>query len=214
MADKEYPLVAEDGSVVSRLLVEMADGTFAERVEAYPPQKLLTDEDGPSARLRVDVGQTGFFAGREFRTFLRFSLAHGSSLYLRFSCSTNFILFEEEISLKSGELDHTAYRVVTDVAGSWTQRPTIGRNIMTERPTPVFVPTGKLEYGGSFTVDAANEVGPPMIPKTAGATAQQTTTPAGSSRERGLAAGTYYLKITSLSGTAEGVYYLDWEERP
>lgn len=32
----------------------------------YPPLKLMTDADGDNARLRVDVGQTGFFDGREF----------------------------------------------------------------------------------------------------------------------------------------------------
>lgn len=40
-------------------------------VVAHPPLVLMTDGNGPNARLRVDVGQTGFFAGREFRTFRR-----------------------------------------------------------------------------------------------------------------------------------------------
>ena len=38
-------------------LIDMQDGTFAERVEAHPPIKLLTDENGEFARLRVDVAQ-------------------------------------------------------------------------------------------------------------------------------------------------------------
>ena len=32
-------------------------------------------------------------------------------------------------------------------------------------------------------------------------------------RERGLAAGTYYLTLTAVSAS-KGCYYLDWEERP
>ena len=44
-------------------LVDMQDGTFAERVDAYPPKKLLTDDNGDYARLRVDVGQTGSLRG-------------------------------------------------------------------------------------------------------------------------------------------------------
>jgi hypothetical protein len=50
---------------VRKLLIDRNDGAFAERVEAYPPTKLMTDNDGDYARLRVDVWQTGFFAGRE-----------------------------------------------------------------------------------------------------------------------------------------------------
>ena len=50
-----------------KLLVDRGDGTHAERVEAYPPAKLMTDGDGPYSRIRVDTGQTGFFAGREAR---------------------------------------------------------------------------------------------------------------------------------------------------
>ena len=52
---------------LKKLLVDMQDGTHAERIEAYPPKVLMTDGNGSYARLRVDVGQTGFFAGREFR---------------------------------------------------------------------------------------------------------------------------------------------------
>lgn len=212
--DETRNQVASDGSVVQVKMTDRADGTHAERVEAYPPKKLLTDNDGPSARMRVDQGQTSFFAGKEFRTFIRLNLAQGSSLYMRFTCPVNFILHDERLVINSGEADHTAYRVVTNVAGTWASRPVIGRNIMTERPAPYYAAQAVLEYGGSFTENAADEVGPPMIPKTSGATAQQSTVPSGNSRERGLAPGTYYLKLTAVSGPLVGVYYLDWEERP
>lgn len=214
MVDKVKQGVARDGSVIGVKLSDIGDDLHAERVEAYPPHKLLTDNDGDNARLRVDTAQTSFFTGKEFRTFLRLNVAQGNSLYMRFSCPVNFILHDERIVINSGEADHTAYRVVTNVAGPWTQRPAIGRNIMTERPMPYYAAQGVLEYGGSFTVNAADEVGPPMIPKTSGSTAQQSTVPSGNSRERGLAPGTYYLKLTAVNGPLVGVYYLDWEERP
>lgn len=177
-----------------------------------PWQDMLTSDKRKFRRLRVDVAQTGFFEGREFRTFNRFNIAAGQTLYMRFSCPVDFILFEEDIVLNSGQLDHTAYRTVSNVAGSWTPRPTLGRNIMSSRPTPFYTPVGVLETGGTFT--PGDEVGPPMIPKTSGSTAQQSTVPAGNSRERGLLAGTYYLKMTAIDGPAVGVYYLEWEERP
>jgi len=38
---------------------------------AVPPMNILTDKGtGPNSRLRVDVGQTGFFAGRMFRNYI------------------------------------------------------------------------------------------------------------------------------------------------
>lgn len=214
MTDETRNETASDGSVIQVRMTQRDDGTHAERVEAYPPAVLMTDGDGPSARLRVDPAQTSFFAGREFRTFVRLNIPQGQSLYMRFTCPVDFIIHSELIALNSGEIDHTAYRVVTDVAGVWEPRPKIGRNIMAERPQPFYSPQGVLETGGSFTVNAADEVGPPMIPKTSGATAQQTTIPSGNSQERGLSAGSYYLKATAVSGPAVGVYYLSWEERP
>ena len=57
MSNIKFPFWQE----VRKLLVDRQDGTYAERVEAYPPSKLMTDSDGDYARLRVDVGQTGFF---------------------------------------------------------------------------------------------------------------------------------------------------------
>ena len=68
---------------ITKALVDHADGTWKERVEAYPPVRLMTDNDGPFARLRVDVGQTGFFAGRTFRTFQKLTVASGTSRVIR-----------------------------------------------------------------------------------------------------------------------------------
>ena len=44
--DKFSDSVAEDASQVLHRLTDMEDGTHAKRVEAYPPKKLMTDEDG------------------------------------------------------------------------------------------------------------------------------------------------------------------------
>lgn len=196
------------GAVAARASVRMSDGPTQQA------RDLLTSSNRGTRRVRVDVGQTSFFEGREFRTFVRLNIPQGQSLYMCFTCPVNFILHDERLVVNSGEADHTAYRVVSDITGTWTPRPAIGRNIMTDRPTPPYAAQGALEYGGSFSVNPTDEVGPPMIPKTSGATAQQSTVPSGNSRERGLAPGTYYLKLTAVSGPLVGVYYLDWEERP
>ncbi len=179
------------------------------------PRDLMTSQNRRARRLRVDIGQTGFFEGREFRTFNRMSMTTDQVIYLRFTCPVDFILFDEQIVLNSGEIDHTAYRSATNITGTWSDLPVIGRNTMTRRPLPYYQPVGKMQIlspGGSFT--GTDEVGPPLIPKAANATAQQTSVPAGNSRERGLSAGTYYLRSRCVSGPLYGVGYWDWEELP
>lgn len=178
------------------------------------PADMLTSDREKFRRVRVDVAQTGFFEGREFRTFVRFDLGSGSVLRMRFSCPVPFVIFDESITILTGEVDSTAYRDATNVGGTWTAAPVIGRNIMPTRPQPggaYYQAQALLETGGTFT--PGDEVGPPILIKTSNATAQQTSVPAGNSRERGLAAGTYYIALTAVSAS-KGCYYLDWEERP
>ena len=43
-------------------------------VPDFGPSDLLTSEREKYRRVRVDVGQTGFFDGREFRTFKEISI--------------------------------------------------------------------------------------------------------------------------------------------
>ena len=71
------------------------------------PFKLLTDKDGPSARLRVDVAQTGFFAGRECRSFIRLNIAASSSLVVRVVSPIDFIVFIL-LGDDSNNVDHQA----------------------------------------------------------------------------------------------------------
>lgn len=179
------------------------------------PHDIYTSKNETFRRLQVDVAQTGLSEGREFRTFLRLNIPTGNTVYMRFVSPVDFIIFGEMIALTDGWIDSTAYRVVDNVAGTWTDMPVIGRNISTDRPTPFYTAVGKMQTGGTFTSLAADEVGPPILVRTASATAQATSVPAGSSRERQLVAGTYYLKLSSLGNSnAVGCYYLDWEEKP
>lgn len=53
-----------------------------ERVDLSPD--LYTSDAEGFRRLRVDSGQTGFFEGREFRTFYEMNIASGASVYIRF----------------------------------------------------------------------------------------------------------------------------------
>lgn len=194
---------------VSKLLIDRQDGTFAERVEAYPPTKLMTDGDGDYARLRVDVGQTGFFAGREAYTFYEFSIATGASIVIKVVTPVNTI-----VQRFLAELDLAAIRVELVVGGTEggafaTSIPVFKTNSMTTQSgyTPqVTMATGGTHTGGTV-VDVLTAVSGDKIQKSSAITA---------SEEQPVAfpAGTYYIRIINTDGaTATGIFRARWEER-
>lgn len=193
------------------MLIDRNDGTFAERVEAYPPKVLMTDGDGANARLRVDVAQTGFFTGKEFRSFYEFSIPTGESRVIKFTSPIDFILFSQSLTVDAGGIKYTAETGGTD-GGTFTVLPVVGKNRMPTRPLPYYVAQATIGVGGTVTgttvVDVARVV-------TSSATSQQVTVGGQQSDERGLPAGSYYIRLANMSnGTSTGVYSLFWEERP
>lgn len=208
MADQKF-WVFSAASRVFQLMTDRGDGTHAIRMEAYPPKVLMTDGDGESARLRVDNGQTGFFAGREFRSFYEFSIPAGQSVVLKFSSPVDFVLFQQNITVDAGGVKYTAEISGTE-GGTFTPLPIIGKNRMVERPVPYYEPLVTIGQGGTFSGGTAVDVARVV---TAGATAQQITVGM-TADERGLPAGDYYIRLSALgNGTATGVYSLFWEER-
>lgn len=189
---------------LAKLLVDRNDGTHAERVEAYPPKVLMTDGDGDNARLRVDVGQTGFFAGREFRLVRKIT----APLVYRFTFPVPAILYEQLLTADSGDLELFAWAAsnVTP-AGVWTQVPIWPKNGVVSDYTR----QATVETGGTITVADSSLYRDYARVATSGATAQRFTVGGPPNSERYLAAGTYYVQI---SGAGEGSYSAMWEERP
>lgn len=178
-------------------------------VELLPD--LMTDGGyGESRRIRVDTGQTGFFAGREFRTFYEFSISTGTSVYIKFVSPVDFILFEQVLQVDAGGVRFSAMTGGTE-GGTFTALPIIGKNRMAERPSPYYEAQVTAGAGGTHTGGTAVEV---FRVVSAGATAQAATVGGQLSTERGLPAGTYYLRLECLgNSTATGVYSIFWEER-
>lgn len=193
---------------VRKLLVDREDGTFAERVEAYPPRVLMTDGDGPYARVRVDVGQTSFFAGREFMAFHEYSIAQGASVAIRAISAVDIFLqsFYVEnwdssirLELKSGStvtspfVNHIPVRrtnTTTEIDASYT--------------TGVDMDNGGVVTGGTL-LDVFRVVSGNKSDSVSG----------GSENPIGMPAGTYYIVITNIGNqTATGVFKARWEERP
>lgn len=195
---------------LKKLLVDMQDGTHAERIEAYPPKVLMTDGNGQYARLRVDVGQTGFFAGREFRVLEELSIASGATQVLKIVSPINSILYAFGVELTLSQL-----RVELVVGG--TESGTFNGAIMplktnqmttaSNYASQVTFATGGSHTGGTV-IDAFDIVSGSNENK---ATVQQVD----ESQPLGFSAGTYYIRMHNTDGaTANGFLKLRYEERP
>lgn len=171
---------------------------------------LITSETKP--RIRVDVAETSFFEGREFRTFLELNIAAGATQVVRFTATKNFILHEQTLSIDSGSLRMSAVAGDGTPGGTFNvPLPVIGKNRMTERPAPYYEATSTLATGGTHTGGTEVEV---LRLVAANATAQQSSVGAAVATERGLPAGTYYIRLQNVgSGAVVGIYSLFWEER-
>jgi hypothetical protein len=181
------------------------------------PSSVLTSDGENTARLKVDIGQTGFWEGREFRISEKLSIPSATPLVMKFVAPVNFILTLQTLSCDAEAIEFEAFR---DSQG--TEGGTFGDTVAiysnnTQSTTPDYTGQISITSGGTFTPDAlpAGKAVEFIRLKTANATAQRTTVGGAVAGERGLGAGTYYLKFTNYgSGTATGVYTLVWQEQP
>ena len=206
MADKIFRVL---GNTVKKL-IDRGDWTHAERVEAYPPVKLMTVGDGDYSRMRVDVGQTGFFAGREARTFYEFSIPSGQSQVIKVVSPTNTI-----VQTFSVELELAAIRLELRVGGTEggtfnTALPIFKTNTMTEQSG--YTPQVTMNRGGTHTGGTLVD----LLTAVSGANANKSVASSASDNlPQGFAAGTFYIKLINTDGaTASGIFRARWEERP
>lgn len=175
------------------------------------PRDLYTSDQEGFRRLRVDIGQTSFFLGKQFRTFKEFSIAAGATYVVKVVVPVDSVLFEQGVEIDAGALRITNAAVGTE-GGTFSETlPVIGKNNMTTRPTPFYVSqltwTAGGTHTGGFIFDTHRIVA-------ANATAQQTTVGNVVGDERGVAPNTYYLRYENIgSGTATGTLWFFWEER-
>lgn len=189
---------------IAKRLVDRNDGTWMERVEAYPPAKLMTDNDGAYSRLRVDVAQTSFWAGREFRTFQKFTIASLGTVTIRATVPNNIVLYETSISTEDSTIE-MQLRVGGTVSGTWTAMPVFRKNTMST--TPIVANQVTLDYDGAHT-------GGTLIDLVRVPAGNKNSSFAGTSSERGVGAGVYYYVLTNVGNqTATVVFSGYWEER-
>jgi hypothetical protein len=172
--------------------------------------RYMTDGNGPYARLRVDVGQTGFFAGREAFIFHEFSIASGASRVIKVVAPCDTI-----VQTFAVELDLAAIRVELVVGG--TEGGTFSSSIPVFKTNNMstasaYTPQITMAYGGTHTggtvVDVLTAVSGSNANKAVAASATE-------EKPVGFAAGTYYIRLINTDGaTASGIFRARWEERP
>ncbi len=192
---------------------DFASGKIYAATLIEPSPDLMTDDGyGEYRRLRVDVGQTGFFAGREFRTLYEFSIATGASQVIKViaPCDTIVQMFAAE--LQTAKLRVELVYGGTE-GGSFTSSLAIFKtNTMSTSSNyirQVTMTTGGTHTGGTL-VDL-------LLLKSGDGTSESkdVVTTASESLPVGFPAGTYYIRLVNTDGaTATGVFRARWEERP
>lgn len=173
------------------------------------PSDLLTSEKPGFRRFQVDVGQTGLFEGREFRTFFEYSVPSGQSVYLRATVPLNIILFSTSLTLDAGKMRMTLLAGGTE-GGTWSPVAVFPKNNMTDRPA--YAGQVQIDSGGTHSGGVLLDV-VRMLSETAGN--RSSTVGDQVADERGVDPGVYYYRLENIDGqTANGVFSAFWEERP
>lgn len=187
---------------------------------ATPPSDLMTDGGfGASRRLRVDNGQTGFFARRMWSLNYEFASTNpiaGTPLVFRFTIPVNFIIHAHSLSIDQGGMTLRTYSASQGTEGgtfSTTHTP-ISENSMTENAAYAF--QSVIVSGGTFTPTLGQVPLTPLRVRTANATAQQSSVGGEAVSEKGRTSGVYYAilsRMTGVTGDCTGVYTVVIEER-
>lgn len=172
------------------------------------PLPIMSTSNNPeTARLQVDVGQTGFWEGREFR----FDYEISGAIVFKFSSPVDFILQSQTLLSHDDEATLTVWSASQGTEDSPFNTPVtiLPNNGMSD--APAYTGQITINTGGAFTpTDPDPNLAREYIKvKTSTITLFQTTV-GGSVLERGLPAGDYYLMFTGTDAS----YRLLYEERP
>lgn len=207
-------IVFESPRKAYRKMIEMGDDSHAERVIAHPPFKLMTDNGGKGnySRLLVEEANTGFFAGREFRTLYEIAVSSGATQVIKVIAGVDTI-----VQVFGAEIQSARLRVELRVGGTEggtfnTALPIFKTNTMStasDYATQITMATGGTHTGGTL-VDLI------LLKSGDGSSeSKNIVTTATEDLPQGFAAGTFYIKLINTDGaTANGLFKARWEERP
>lgn len=179
---------------------------------------MVTSDREKYRRYRVDVGQTGFFEGREFRTFKELSIAAGATLVMRITVPVNTILQHVGLVLDSGSVKLRTVAGGTPTGTFSDAMPIIRKNNMAggvfpAPPLPLYTAQNLVESGGTALTGGVDIDVLRLV--VANASGQASSVGGNQDDARGVGPGTYYWVFNNFgSGTATGVFSSFWEERP
>lgn len=165
------------------------------------------NKDGES-RIQVDVGQTGFFQGREFRTFYEFSVPATTERIIKVVASVDTIVQQFSVDLWTADMRIELLTGGTEGETFSTALPIMTTNGMnTSYSSQVTMATGGTHTGGTLKeVIQLYAVSNP---------AKGSASEGSSETTLGFPAGTFYVKLKNINSvTATGVFKARWEERP
>jgi hypothetical protein len=192
-------------------LVNMGDGTFATRTEAHPPNRLLSENgNSPYDRLKVTVGRSCFFAGRQRSTFYQYSIPTGETRVIKVVAGVDTLVQSFGATLNVAALRVELVSGGTEGGTFGTALPVLQTNTMTtvgEYTSQVTLAVGGTHSGGTI-ID--------VLDLNAGTPARQAVAASATESEPiGFAPGTYYIRLVNTDGaTATGIFKARWEERP
>jgi hypothetical protein len=205
----EDELVWVKGSSNGKILVQELTNTITPFTAVELAQDLYTSTVEGFRRIRVDVGQTGFFEGREFRTFKDLSIPSGSTYTVKVVVNRNTILWNTSLSLESGGLKLSTVAGGSDIDPFTTSLPRIPKNRMTF--APVVEPLNTIQEGGTMAGGTVIDV---VRLSTASSTTQRSSVGGSVADERGVSPGVYYFVFQNTSNSdVAGTFHMFWEER-
>lgn len=170
--------------------------------------KMFTDSDGIYARLRVDVGQTSFFAGREFMAFHEYSIPTGTSIAIRAISTVDIYLMKFGLENWTGDVRMELVMGGT-VTSPFVNDIPVTRTNQTTGPDYSYTSQVNMDNGGVVTGGTLLDV------TQVNSGNKSVAVSAGSDDPIGMPPGTYYMRISNIGNqTATGAFKARWEERP
>lgn len=210
MPDRFETVVTKLGHEVDTRLRDMGDGTHAHVHAVEFPNDLYSANNGQGRRLRVDNAQTGFFTGREFRSFFVFDIAQGGSAYIKWTTQVDWILRGFDVQLSLGNIKVELLSDGTTAGNFNTALPIRPTNAMSTAPANDSLTT--LLTGGTVSGATREDI----FYASSGTNIQKAVFSSGSETDPlGFPSGDVYIWIQNIStGAAQGVLHTRWEERP
>ena len=167
-------------------------------------------------RIRTEEGSTGFYEGRQFRLFYDFQLAASSQVFIKVVTPGDLLLMDRTVRLDYGFLN-------LEVIVGGTESGTFDQFITPRQMNVMASSRNRRQFGTAFPAEALSTLatggsltGGTVVDRLRLNTAVEAQAQSAGSEKfipRGLAPGTYYIRLQNLQAQeTSGIVYYTWEE--